>query len=55
MTKFKMFADFDREEQFLNDMAKKGFRLVNCSSPMYKFKLFSVCSVFFNPVIARRS
>ena len=40
MTKFKMFADFDREEQFLNDMAKKGFRLVkhNCSSPMYKFK-----------------
>ena len=32
MKKFKLIADFEREEEFLNDMAKKGYRLQKYNS-----------------------
>jgi hypothetical protein len=39
MKKFKIFADFDKEERFLNTMAGKGFRLAkhNTASLWYTF------------------
>lgn len=38
MKKFKLIADFEKEEQFLNDMAKKGYRLKKYNSlGMYTF------------------
>ena len=38
MKKFKLIADFEKEEQFLNDMAKKGHRLKKYNSlGMYTF------------------
>ncbi|MDR1185037.1 MAG: DUF2812 domain-containing protein [Coriobacteriales bacterium] len=27
MRKFRLFVDFDKEERYLKDMAKKGYRL----------------------------
>ena len=32
MKKFKLMADFEKEEEFLNDMAKKGYRLQKYNS-----------------------
>ena len=38
MKKFKLMADFEKEEEFLNDMAKKGYRLKKYNSlGMYTF------------------
>ena len=38
MKKFKLIADFEKEEQFLNDMAKQGYRLKKYNSlGMYTF------------------
>lgn len=39
MKKFKIFKDFKKEEQFLNEMAKKGYQLVKYNSlGIYTFK-----------------
>ena len=39
MKKFKLIADFEKEELFLNDMAKNGYRLEKYNSlGMYTFK-----------------
>ncbi len=39
MKKFKFFSDFEKEEQFLNDMAKKGYRLERYNSfGVYTFR-----------------
>ncbi|MCT8975071.1 DUF2812 domain-containing protein [Clostridium sp. CX1] len=39
MKQFKVFADFEQEEQYLNDMAQKGFEFVKRSSlGLYHFK-----------------
>ena len=38
MKKFKLIADFEKEEQFLNDMSNKGYRLKKYNSlGMYSF------------------
>lgn len=37
MRKFKFFLNFDKEEQWLNEMAKQGFQLVN-KSIRYEFQ-----------------
>jgi hypothetical protein len=40
MKKFKIIADFAKEERFLNDMAKKGYRLEKYNSlGVYTFRL----------------
>lgn len=40
MKKFKLIADFEKEEQFLNDMAKKGYRLKKYNSlGVYTFEI----------------
>ncbi len=39
MKKFKIIADFEKEEQFLNDMARKGYRLEKYNSlGVYTFR-----------------
>jgi len=38
MRKFKFFLNFDKEEQWLNEMAKQGYQLTNKSSFGYEFQ-----------------
>ena len=42
---FKFFIDYTKEERWLNEMAKKGYEVVNKSFG-YTFKNINYCTIF---------